>query len=62
MKQAEIYLQNASQMSSATSKTWLMLGSVLQAKGDKKGGCDAFNEANRSNSKTAADSLKKYCE
>ncbi|GAB1350108.1 hypothetical protein MASR1M107_23230 [Ignavibacteriales bacterium] len=62
LEQAKIYLQNASTLGSATTKTFLMLGSVLMANGDKAGGCEAFNKANRNSSTTAADSLKKYCE
>lgn len=58
---AMIYLKTATEKNNADQKAWLVSGSILASKGDKEGACKAFEEAIRSNSISAADSLKKYC-
>jgi len=58
---AMIYLKTAVEKNNGDQKAWLVSGSILASNGDKAGACNAFEEAVRSNSISAADSLKKYC-
>jgi tetratricopeptide (TPR) repeat protein len=58
---AKKYLRLAIEKKEKRPKIYTMLGSILIREGNKGKGCEAFEEAIRRSSKTAADSLKKYC-